>query len=133
MVENINLTFDSKDLQEFKAQTGMNFVDCVKILMNSVKYGGKLELDPFWSDEIHDLEPTVCKLLTTLAEKYPSGLLERYKIDELPADSHELLNLIGRKRGCLVKGGEIDTEKVLRLVLTEFRAGKLGRVTLDEP
>ena len=85
------------------------------------------------SDEIHDLEPTVCKLLTTLAEKYPSGLLERYKIDELPADSHELLNLIGRKRGCLVKGGEIDTEKVLRLVLTDFRAGKLGKVTLDEP
>ena len=50
MVENINLTFDSKDLQEFKEHTGMNLVDCVKILMNSVKYGGKLEFDPFWSD-----------------------------------------------------------------------------------
>lgn len=84
------------------------------------------------SDEIHDLEPTVCKLLETLTEKFPAGLRERYKIETLPTDPHELLNLIGRKRGCLVKGGSIDTEKVLRLVLSEFRSGKLGRVTLDE-
>ena len=51
MTETINLSIDSKDLAEFKEQTGMSVVDCVKILINSVKYGGKLELDPFWSDE----------------------------------------------------------------------------------
>lgn len=83
------------------------------------------------SDEIHDLEPTVCKLLETLAEKFPAGLVERYKIS-LTTDGHDLLNQIGLKRGCLRKGGVLDTEKVLRLVLSEFRAGKLGRVTLDE-
>lgn len=84
------------------------------------------------SDEIHDLEPTVCKLLETLAEKFPAGLVERYKIS-LTTDGHELLNQIGLKRGCLRKGGVLDTEKVLRLVLSEFRAGKLGKVTLDDP
>ena len=84
------------------------------------------------SDEIHDLEPTVCKLLETLAEKFPAGLVERYKIS-LTTDGHDLLNQIGLKRGCLRKGGVLDTEKVLRLVLSEFRAGKLGRVTLDDP
>ncbi len=83
------------------------------------------------SDEIHDLEPTVCKLLETLAEKFPEGLIERYKIQDLPADSYELLNQIAVKRGCIRKGGVIDTYKALRLVLADFRAGKLGKVMLD--
>ena len=51
MTETINITIDSKDLEEFKETTGMTLRDCMKILVNSVKYGGKLELDPFWSDE----------------------------------------------------------------------------------
>ena len=51
MTETISLAIDGEDLKEFKAQTGMSLTDCVKILINSVKYGGKLELDPFWSDE----------------------------------------------------------------------------------
>jgi len=83
------------------------------------------------SDEIHDLEPTVCKLLETLAEKFPNGLIERYKIDNLPADGSEILNKISLKRGCIKKGGLIDTDKALKLVLADFRAGKLGKVFLD--
>ena len=51
MTENITMTFDSEDLKEFKEQTGMSLTDCIKILVNSIKYGGKLELDPFWSEE----------------------------------------------------------------------------------
>ena len=50
----------------------------------------------------------------------------------LATDGHELLNQIGFKRGCIRKGGLLDDEKVIRLVLSEFRDGKLGRVTLDE-
>ena len=83
------------------------------------------------SDEIHDLEPTVCKLLETLAEKFPAGLIERYKITDLPTDGHELLNLIGLKRGCIKKGGVLDSDKALHLILSDFRAGKLGKVILD--
>lgn len=83
------------------------------------------------SDEIHDLEPTVCKLLETLADKFPAGLIERYKI-QISNDGHEILNQIGLKRGCIRKGGLIDVDKALKLVLTEFRSGKLGKVTLDE-
>ena len=51
MTETINFAIDSEDLKEFKEQTGMSVSECIKILINSVKYGGKLELDPFWSDE----------------------------------------------------------------------------------
>ncbi|MBR0288549.1 MAG: ribosome biogenesis GTPase YlqF [Selenomonadaceae bacterium] len=83
------------------------------------------------SDEIHDLEPTVCKLLETLVAKFPNGLIERYKIDNLPADGLEILNKIALKRGCIKKGGVIDTDKALKLILTDFRAGKLGKVFLD--
>ena len=49
------------------------------------------------------------------------------------SEPHELLELIGRKRGCLVKGGIVDTEKAQRIVLTDFRSGKLGTVSLDMP
>ncbi|MBD3878263.1 MAG: ribosome biogenesis GTPase YlqF [Quinella sp. 1Q5] len=82
------------------------------------------------NDEIHDLEPTVCKLLETLSEKFPNGLIERYKI-EISTDGHELLNKIALKRGCIKKGGVLDTDKALKLILTDFRAGKLGKVFLD--
>ena len=51
MTETINLAIDSEDLKKFKEQTGMSLTDCTKILVNSIKYGGKLELDSFWSDE----------------------------------------------------------------------------------
>lgn len=82
------------------------------------------------SDEIHDLEPTVCKLLETLAVKFPQGLIERYKI-EISNDGSELLNKIASKRGCIKKGGLLDSDKALHLILTDFRAGRLGKVFLD--
>ena len=83
-------------------------------------------------DEIYDLERTVCLLLETLAARYPSGLIDRFKLDEpLPADGAQLLESIGRKRGCLRKGGALDLDKAQHIVMTEFRCGKLGRITLD--
>ena len=73
----------------------------------------------------------VLLLLDTLQKKYPSDLIERYRLDsELPCGI-ELLKEIGRKRGCLRAGGRIDDEKAQQIVLTDFRSGRLGRVTLD--
>lgn len=46
-----NIAVDSEDLKEFNERSGMSMTECIKILMNSVKYGGKLEFDPFWSEE----------------------------------------------------------------------------------
>ena len=51
MTETINIDIESEDLKEFQKATGMTLADCIKILINSVKYGGKLEFDTFWSDE----------------------------------------------------------------------------------
>ena len=61
-------------------------------------------------------------------------LRERYKLTgELPGDGWELLQLIGRRRGMLISGGEVDTERAAITVLDEFRGGKLGRITLEKP
>ena len=120
--------------QWIKIADGLDLLDTPGILwpkFDDADVALKLSWTYAISDEIHDLEPTVCKLLETLAEKFPTGLIERYKISPT-TDGHELLNQIGLKRGCLRKGGLLDTDKALRLILTDFRAGKLGKVMLDE-
>jgi ribosome biogenesis GTPase A len=66
-------------------------------------------------------------------ESYPHRLIQRYDIDKLPQSEIELLELIARKRGCLVSGGHVDLEKVSRLFISEFRAGELGPVCLETP
>lgn len=68
-----------------------------------------------------------------LKEHYPSRLTERYGIEPVPDDNIELLEAIGRRRGCLVSGGFIDFDKVSELILRELRSGKLGPITLEEP
>ena len=68
-----------------------------------------------------------------MLSQYPERVKERYKLNELPETAPELLELIGKKRGCLLKGGIIDLEKAQRIVLTDFRSGKLGAVSFDVP
>lgn len=119
--------------QWIKIADGLDLLDTPGILypkFDDADVALKLSWTYAISDEIHDLEPTVCKLLEVLAEKFPAGLIERYKI-EISGDGHELLNKIGLKRGCIRKGGVLDTDKALHLILTDFRAGKLGKVNLD--
>lgn len=122
--------------QWIKIADGLDLLDTPGILypkFDDADVALKLSWTYAVSDEIHDLEPTVCKLLETLAQKFPAGLIERYKLAApLPAEGYELLNQIGLKRGCIRKGGVLDTDKALHLVLSEFRAGKLGKVALDE-
>ena len=96
--------------------------------------GLKLAFTGAINDEAVDRELIMNVFLQTMAAMYPERLQERYKLgDELPKEPHELLELIGRKRGCLVKGGIVDTDKAQRIVMTDFRSGKLGTVSLDMP
>lgn len=86
------------------------------------------------SDAILDIETLAMKLLSYLAENYPNSLTERYKIQ---IDSEDtglvLLEKVGKKRGMVISGGEINTERAAITVLDEFRSGKLGRITLELP
>lgn len=68
-----------------------------------------------------------------LLRNYPAPLVERYLLDPLPQNELALLEMIGRKRGCLRSGGQVDLDKVAKLFLNELRAGTLGRISLETP
>lgn len=88
-------------------------------------------------DEILDTEELACGLLQLLAEEYRDLLCARYRLTEEDlescADSWDLLCLVGKKRGMLVSGGEVNTERAATTVLDEFRGAKIGRITLERP
>lgn len=93
-------------------------------------------------DEIMDLEELAAHLMAYLGQQYPEALEAAYKLPELPAREdgensvawgYRVLEAAGRKRGFLISGGEVDTERMARILLDEFRGGKLGRFTLEQP
>ena len=85
-------------------------------------------------EDVIDIEELSCRLMELLWQRYPDKVKERYGIDCAPATpGWQLLEAAGRKRGFLVSGGEINTERMAKVLLDEFRAGKLGRFTLEAP
>ena len=85
-------------------------------------------------DEIMDVEELACHLLEFLRDNYNEMLCARYKLDDISSFSgYELLEYISKKRGFIVSGGEIDTYRGANIVLDEFRASKIGRITLELP
>lgn len=100
------------------------------------KVGERLAFTGAVKDDVVDIELLAMRLLGYLREEYPASLQERYKItpeDCEGLDDYDLLQLVGRKRGMLISGGEINTERAAITVLDEFRGGKLGRITLELP
>lgn len=85
-------------------------------------------------DDILDVEELACSLMEYLGRHYPAALEARYRVLPEPGDSGcALLAKAGRRRGFLISGGEVDTERMARILLDEFRDGKLGRFTLELP
>jgi ribosome biogenesis GTPase A len=68
-----------------------------------------------------------------LARRYPEKLAARFKLRELPSESHRLLEAIGRSRGFLQRGGIVDLERAAETLLRELRSGKIGRISFEEP
>lgn len=88
------------------------------------------------NDDVMDLEALASLLLQKLAASYPKALEERYRmteLDEICEDGFAMLELLGRKRGMLISGGEVNTERAAITLLDEFRSGRLGRITLELP
>ena len=86
-------------------------------------------------DAVVDVEQLAARLIETLRELYPNALTSRYKLDGLDLSAmqgYEILEAIGRSRGMLISGGEINTERAAIAVLDEFRGAKLGRITLEQ-
>ena len=85
-------------------------------------------------DDIMDTAELAAKLMARMAQLYPVRLAQRYKLATVEEKSGmDLLMEAGRKRGCLVAGGEVDLHRISAIVLDEFRGAKLGRISLERP
>lgn len=128
----------TKDRQWLKIGTDLELLDTPGILwpkFEDPEVGMKLAFVGSVSEDAYDSEPLAMAYLAWMCRHYPLHLIRRYRLteDEIKQESPDVLAAIGRKRGCLLKGGAIDYDKVRRLLLTEFRSGKLGAVSFDEP
>lgn len=127
----------TKSNQWFAIGNGIELLDTPGVLwpkFDDSKVGDRLAFIGSVKDEILDIETLAVRLLEVMQADYPERLAERYKITDFDGkEPWELLEIIGKKRGMMIKGGEIDTERVSVMLLDEYRGGKLGRITLERP
>ncbi|MEG1886974.1 MAG: ribosome biogenesis GTPase YlqF [Oscillospiraceae bacterium] len=98
------------------------------------KVGEHLAFTGAVKDNVMDIETLAVRLCEFLAKKYPQMLIERYRLDNLDfPEPYDLLCEIGRRRGMMSRGGGVDTERVSAMLLDEFRAAKIGRITIERP
>lgn len=85
-------------------------------------------------EDVIDLEELACRMMELLHVRYPKALEERYAIDApLGTPGYELLEAAAKKRGFLLARGELNTERMAKVLVDEYRSGKLGRFTLEQP
>ncbi|WP_294402195.1 ribosome biogenesis GTPase YlqF [uncultured Clostridium sp.] len=84
-------------------------------------------------DEIMDIEELALKLVERLQGNYKTQLQERYKLAEVFENPLDTLDAIGKKRGTLISGGQIDYNRIAVILLDEFRGGKIGKISLERP
>ncbi len=122
--------------QQIDLRNGILLSDTPGILwpfLESIGGACRLAASGAIGDDAYDSVEVAMLTAEYLATKYRTILTERYKLAEIPAKAIELLDAIGRKRGCLVSGGEVDRYRAAELLLRELRGGKLGRVSLERP
>ncbi len=123
--------------QWFVVGNGIELLDTPGVLwpkFDDPEVGDKLAFIGSVKDEVTDKETIACRLLETLSKTNPQAIEQRYKIDSVDGlQGWEILEMIGKKRGFLIKGGEIDYERASVIVMDEFRGGKLGRISLELP
>ncbi|MBQ2898099.1 MAG: ribosome biogenesis GTPase YlqF [Clostridia bacterium] len=126
----------TKSKQWISAQNGFQLLDTPGILwpkFEDENVGLKLAFSGAIRDEIMDVEELAVHLISFLSNKYQSALQDRYGLVDFYKHPYEVLGDLGRKRGCVISGGEVDTVRASNILLDEFRASKLGNITLEFP
>ena len=131
--------------QWVNVDSSLDLLDTPGILwpkFEDMRIGMNLAFTGAVKDDIMDVETLGCHLICLMADRYPNALMEGYKLKEIPqreeeendvAYGYRLLQTGAQKRGMRISGGEFDTERMAHVLLDEYRAGKLGRFTLDTP
>ena len=125
----------TKGKQWLKLQNGMQLLDTPGILwpkFEDPKAGMNLAFCGSIKDEILDIPTLGMELISVLADNYPQLLAERYKLDGIAETPLENMENMALRRGCILPGKRIDYERTGKLVLDEFRSGKIGRITLEQ-
>ena len=118
---------------------GLDLLDMPGVLwpkFEDEKVGQNLAMTGAIRDQIIDIEEIAMLLCARLMEVAPKAFCERYKLnyDEVcELDGYDLFELVGRKRGFLISGGEINSERTANMLLEEFRSAKIGRISLEKP
>ncbi|EOD00955.1 ribosome biogenesis GTPase YlqF [Caldisalinibacter kiritimatiensis] len=126
----------TKGKQWIKLRGNLELLDTPGILwpkFEDEKVGLNLAFTGAIKDEIIDVETLALRLVEKLQEIAPLPLKERYSVEVEDRKPIDVLDDIALKRGCIIKGGEIDYTRVARLILDEFRNGKIGSITLEYP
>lgn len=128
----------TRNNQWFVVDGGVQLLDTPGVLwpkFEDIEVARHLAFTGAIKDQILDIEEMACLLLATLYKGYPELLQKRYKLTDtdMTEDSWELLQAVGRKRGMLVRGGEVDTERAAIMLLDEYRSAKIGTLTLEFP
>ncbi len=127
----------TREKQWVKLDTDIELLDMPGVLwpkFEDPEVAERLAFTGAVKDDVVDTEALAARLLLRLNKLYSQNLIDRYKISPLPEDEgYELLEKVGRKRGMLVSGGEVNIERAAITVLDEYRSGLLGKMTLEFP
>lgn len=127
----------TKQSQWYNCGGGIEILDTPGVLwpkFDDSAVGDKLAFTGGVKDQIFDMETLAVRFLEIMKTDYPKLLTERYKITDFEQlQGYQILELIGKKRGMLVRGGEVDTLRVATTLFDEYRAGKIGRISLEKP
>lgn len=126
----------TKGKQWIKINKNVELLDTPGILWPKFEdqiVGLRLALIGSIKEEILNTTEMAMELITFLKAQYPDLLKERYAVENLELESLAILEEIGEKRGCLMKGSQVDVNKAALIVLEDFRSTKLGRISLEMP
>ena len=129
----------TKGKQWIKINKNVELLDTPGILWPKFEdpaVGEKLAFTGAVKDDVIDIELLAMRLLGYLRQEYPQSIEERYKLagtNYQELNEYDLLELVGRKRGMLVSGGGVNTERAAITVMDEYRSGRLGKITFDRP
>lgn len=125
----------TKNKQWIKTKDGIELLDTPGILWPKFEEETSLNLafTGAIKDEIMDIETLALKLIGRLSINYKDRLMDRYNLETLSEDPLENMDSIAQKRGCILRGGEIDYKRVAVMILDEFRSAKLGKISLEWP
>lgn len=126
----------TRSKQWIKTKQGIELLDTPGVLwpkLDSEETQLNLAFTGAIKDEILDIEELALKLIDKLTVNYKNLLELRYKAEDLSDNALDNMDKIGRKRGCLLPGNNIDYNRISAILLDEFRGGKIGKISLEKP